>query len=165
MDRYATGPRSFGAFFWIPGVKTERTAKKRRKKRPKWARYSLTKRVRVADLFLMDRYRQLLEEEPEYSLDSYFSTNYAASEDFRWHMAYSKEQFERHQIGNYFNRLVWRPPLPRVHGSTLAPRDWGEVEKQWQANTREDPAIIVLDDVLRPDVMAAMQMAKKAMKK
>ena len=55
MDRYATGPRSFGAFFWIPGVKTERTAKKRRKKRPKWARYSHLKRVRVADLFVMDR--------------------------------------------------------------------------------------------------------------
>ena len=56
MDRYGTGPRSFGAACWIPGVKTDKTAKKRRKKRPKWARYSLTKRVRVADLFLMDRY-------------------------------------------------------------------------------------------------------------
>ena len=56
MDRYGTGPLSFGAFFWIPGVKTERTAKKRRKKRPKWERYSHLKRVRVADLFVMDRY-------------------------------------------------------------------------------------------------------------
>ena len=37
-------------------VKTEKTAKKRRKKRQKWARYSHLKRVRVADLFLMDRY-------------------------------------------------------------------------------------------------------------
>ena len=57
MDRYATALLSFGATFWIPGVKTERTAKKRRKTEQKWARYGLTKRVRVADLFVMDRYR------------------------------------------------------------------------------------------------------------
>ena len=56
MDRYGTGPRSFGATFWIPGVKTEKTAKKRRKNEQKWARYGLTKRVRVADLLLMGRY-------------------------------------------------------------------------------------------------------------
>ena len=56
MDRYGTGPGSFGAAFWIPDVKTEKTAKKRRKKRQKWARYSHLKRVRVADLLLMDRY-------------------------------------------------------------------------------------------------------------
>ena len=56
MDRYATGPRSFGAFFWIPGVETERAAKKRTKNEQKWARYSHLKRVRVADLFVMDRY-------------------------------------------------------------------------------------------------------------
>ena len=40
-DRYGAGPRSFGATFWIPGVKTERTAKKRRKNEQKWARYGL----------------------------------------------------------------------------------------------------------------------------
>ena len=45
LDRYATGPRSSGATFWIPGVKTEKTAKKRRKNEQKWARYSL-KRVK-----------------------------------------------------------------------------------------------------------------------
>ena len=56
MDRYATDPRSFGAPFWIPGVKTERAAKKRRKNEQKWERYSHLKRVRVADLFVMDRY-------------------------------------------------------------------------------------------------------------
>ena len=56
MDRYGTDPRSFGATFWIPGVKTERAAKKRRKNEQKWARYSHLKRVRVADLFVMDRY-------------------------------------------------------------------------------------------------------------
>ena len=55
-DRYGTGPRCFGAACWIPGVKTEITAKKRRKTEQKWARYSHLKRVRVADLFLMDRY-------------------------------------------------------------------------------------------------------------
>ena len=56
MDRYATGPRSFGAACWIPGVKTDKTAKTRGKKSPKRARYSHLKRVRVADLFVMDRY-------------------------------------------------------------------------------------------------------------
>ena len=56
LDRYGTGPRSFGATFRILRVKTERTAKKRRKNEQKWARYGLTKRVRAADLFLMDRY-------------------------------------------------------------------------------------------------------------
>ena len=56
MDRCGTGPRSFGATFWNPGVKTEKTAKKRRKNEQKWARYGLTKRVWVADLFVMDRY-------------------------------------------------------------------------------------------------------------
>ena len=56
FGRYGTGPRSFGATFWNPGVETERTAKKRRKNEQKWARYGLTKRVRVADLLLMDRY-------------------------------------------------------------------------------------------------------------
>ena len=56
FGRYGTGPRSFGAACWIPGVKTERTAKKRRKNEQKWARNSHLKRVRVADLFLMDRY-------------------------------------------------------------------------------------------------------------
>ena len=56
MDRYGTGPLSFGTTFWIPRVKTERTAKKRRKNEQKWARYGLRKRVRVADPFLMDRY-------------------------------------------------------------------------------------------------------------
>ena len=59
MDRYATGPRSFGAACWIPGVKTEKTAKKRRKNEQKWARYSHLKRVRVADLFVMDRYNDV----------------------------------------------------------------------------------------------------------
>ena len=67
MDRYGTGPRSFGATFWIPGVKTEKTAKKRRKKRPKRARYSHLKRVRVADLLLMDRYN-LRVQQPWYNL-------------------------------------------------------------------------------------------------
>ena len=56
LDRYGTGPRSFGATFWNPGFKTEKTAKKREKTEQKWARYGLRKRVRVADLFLMDRY-------------------------------------------------------------------------------------------------------------
>ena len=56
LDRCGTGPGSFGATSRIPGVKTENTAKKRRKKHQKWARYSHLKRVRVADLFLMDRY-------------------------------------------------------------------------------------------------------------
>ena len=56
FDRYGTGPRSFGATFWNPGVKTEKTAKKREKTGQKWARYGLRKRVRVADLFVMDRY-------------------------------------------------------------------------------------------------------------
>ena len=45
LDRYATGPLSFGATSWIHGAKTERTAKKRRKNEQKWARYGLTKRV------------------------------------------------------------------------------------------------------------------------
>ena len=31
FDRYGTAPRSFGATFWNPGVKAERTAKQRRK--------------------------------------------------------------------------------------------------------------------------------------
>ena len=57
LDRYGTVPLSFGATFRIPRVKTERTAKKRRKNEQKWARYSRLKRVRVADLFLMDRYK------------------------------------------------------------------------------------------------------------
>jgi len=56
LDRYGTGPLSFGAAYWIPGVKTAKAAKKRRKNEQKWARYSHLKRVRVADLFLMDRY-------------------------------------------------------------------------------------------------------------
>ena len=56
LDRYGTVPLSFGATFRIPRVKTERTAKKRRENEQKWARYGLRKRVRVADLFLMDRY-------------------------------------------------------------------------------------------------------------
>ena len=56
MDRYATGPRSSGATFWIPGVKTEKTAKKRRKNEQKWARYSHLKRVRAALLWLRNRY-------------------------------------------------------------------------------------------------------------
>ena len=56
MDRYGTAPRSFGATFWNPGFKTEKTAKKREKTGEKWARYGLRKRVRVADLFVMDRY-------------------------------------------------------------------------------------------------------------
>ena len=55
LDRYATGPRSFGATFWIPGAKTQRTAKKWRKNEPKkWARYGLLKRVRAALLCLTD---------------------------------------------------------------------------------------------------------------
>ena len=44
------GPRSFGATFWNPGVKTEKTAKKREKTGQKWARYGLRKRVRAAVL-------------------------------------------------------------------------------------------------------------------
>ena len=56
FGRYGTTPRSFGATFWNPGFKTEKTAKKREKTGQKWARYGLRKRVRVADLFLMDRY-------------------------------------------------------------------------------------------------------------
>ena len=56
MDRCATGPRSFGAACWIPGVKTEKTAKKRRKNEQKWARYSHLKRVRAALLCLRNRY-------------------------------------------------------------------------------------------------------------
>ncbi len=39
LDRYATNPLSPGATFWIPGVKTEIAAKKRRKNEQKWARY------------------------------------------------------------------------------------------------------------------------------
>ena len=31
FGRYGTGPRSFGATFWNPGVTTEKTAKKPRK--------------------------------------------------------------------------------------------------------------------------------------
>ena len=50
LDRYAAGPGSFGAPLRIPGVKTERTAKKRRKDEQKWARYGLRKRVRAAVL-------------------------------------------------------------------------------------------------------------------
>ena len=38
LDRCETGPLSFGAACWIPGVETERTAKERRKNEPKWAR-------------------------------------------------------------------------------------------------------------------------------
>ena len=64
MDRYGTGPRFFGATFWNPGVETEKTAKKRRKNEQKWARYGLTKRVRVADLFVMDRYAETVGEAP-----------------------------------------------------------------------------------------------------
>ena len=56
FGRYGTTPRSFGATFWNPGFKTEKTAKKREKTVQKWARYGLRKRVRVADLFVMDRY-------------------------------------------------------------------------------------------------------------
>ena len=41
FGRYGTGPRSFGADFWNPGAKTEKTAKKRRKTEQKWARYGL----------------------------------------------------------------------------------------------------------------------------
>ena len=61
FGRYGTAPRSFGATFWNPGFKTEKTAKKREKTGQKWARYGLTKRVRVADLFVMDRYQEGLE--------------------------------------------------------------------------------------------------------
>ena len=50
FDRYGTAPRSFGATFWNPGVKTEKTAKKREKTGQKWARYGLRKRVRAAVL-------------------------------------------------------------------------------------------------------------------
>ena len=39
LDRCATDPLSPGATFWIPGVKTEIAAKKRRKNEQKWARY------------------------------------------------------------------------------------------------------------------------------
>ena len=63
LDRYGTGPGSFGATFRIPGVKTERTAKKRRKTELKWARYGLTKRVRAALLCLGNRYEDCLKEE------------------------------------------------------------------------------------------------------
>ena len=45
FDRYGTAPRSFGATFWNPGVKTEKIAKKREKTGQKWARYGL-KRVK-----------------------------------------------------------------------------------------------------------------------
>ena len=55
-DPYGNGPLSFGATFWISGVKTERTAKNWRKNEQKWARCGLSKRVRVADLFVMDSY-------------------------------------------------------------------------------------------------------------
>ena len=64
LDRYGTAPRSFGATFWNPGFKTEKTAKKREKTGQKWARYSHLKRVRVADLFLMDRYAETVGEAP-----------------------------------------------------------------------------------------------------
>ena len=47
FGRYGTGPLSFGATFWNPGAKTQRTAKKWRKNEPKWARYGLLKRVRA----------------------------------------------------------------------------------------------------------------------
>jgi len=53
-DRCGTAPRSFGATFWNPGVKTEKTAKKREKTGQKWARYGLRKRVRAALLCLTD---------------------------------------------------------------------------------------------------------------
>ena len=56
FGRYGTGPLSLGAALWIPGVKMEITAKKWRKNGQKWARYGLRKRVRAADLFVMDRY-------------------------------------------------------------------------------------------------------------
>ena len=59
FGRYGTGPRSFGATFWNPGVKTEETAKKWRKNEQKWARNSLTKRVRAALLCLRNRYNDL----------------------------------------------------------------------------------------------------------
>ena len=59
LDRYGTGALSLGAAYWIPGVETEKTAKKRRKSEQNWARYSHLKRVRVADLFVMDRYNYL----------------------------------------------------------------------------------------------------------
>eukprot|EP01045_Picozoa_sp_COSAG04_P030772 COSAG04_NODE_5463_length_1609_cov_9.307377_1_plen_85_part_10 len=44
-DRYGAGPRSFGATLRIPGVETEKTAKKWRKNEQKRARYGLRKRV------------------------------------------------------------------------------------------------------------------------
>ena len=42
--------RGLAATLRIPGVKTEKTAKKRRKTEQKWARYGLRKRVRAAVL-------------------------------------------------------------------------------------------------------------------
>ena len=74
LDRYGTDPRSFGATFWIPGVKTERTAKKRRTNEQKWARYSHLKRVRAADLFLMDRYESHRAMFEAYSRNKYNAT-------------------------------------------------------------------------------------------
>ena len=51
-------PRSFGATFWILGVKTERTAKRRRKNE-QWARYGLRQRVRAAVLYSRGPYPSL----------------------------------------------------------------------------------------------------------
>ena len=85
LDRYATCLRSFGATFWNPGFKTEKTAKQREKTGQKWARYGLRKRVRVADLFLMDRYqfrssqrRAGLYSEESGDLERMFGEEYAA---------------------------------------------------------------------------------------
>ena len=82
FGRYGTAPRSFGATFWNPGVKTEKTAKKRRKNEQNWARYGLTKRVRVADLFVMDRYASVVAEITKTLAEQMHSVNNTFVRDF-----------------------------------------------------------------------------------
>lgn len=110
----------------------------------------------------LPKYRELLKESPERSLIGLFG-----SHKDEWHNGYSAEQFDTHGIDDRFNRLIWRPPLPGLPAvepsgqgaaaALLSPRDWRLVELQWAANSRESPAIIVLDDVLRPAVMERVQ--------
>ena len=57
LDRYGTG-RVFWCHFWIPGVKTDKTAKKRRKNEQK-ARYGLRNKKSAGCFFCLgNRYNE-----------------------------------------------------------------------------------------------------------